>query len=351
MNPEHWFDWIVENHEFEAMKVLITGGSGFIGTNLVAFYLSREVEVSNLDIVAPRNSEHERYWKQVDLLDRERLQNEIHAFSPTHIFQLAARTDLDETSNINRYAANIQGVANLLAATKSLPSLERIIFASSLLVCKNGYQPRSETDYCPNTLYGESKVLTEKIVRGAEDIPYSWVIVRPTSIWGPWFGPPYKTLFRLIAKGIYVHPCSICINQSLGFVGNTVYQLHKLMEAPDEKVHHETFYLADYPPMNIRTWTNLIQKTLKAKRIREVPIWVLRILAILGDLAKLAGWKNPPLSSFRLNNLLTNSIYDLDPIVVGELPYTLEEAVQITVDWLYKNGEISHRENFTHTFQ
>ncbi len=80
---------------------------------------------------------------------------------------------------------------------------------------------------------------------------------------------------------------------------------------------------------------------MKAKKIREVPIWVLRIVAMLGDLAKLAGWRHPPLSSFRLNNMLTDATYDLDPIIVGELPYTLEEAVQITVDWLRKNGDVS----------
>ena len=322
------------------MKVLITGGSGFIGTNLVEFYLSQGIEVINLDIAAPSKPEHKGYWKQVGLLDKEHLQNEVYVFSPTHIFHLAARTDLDETRDINGYTANIQGVANLLAATKGLPNLERVIFASSLLVCKNGYQPRGETDYCPDTLYGESKVLTEKLVREVEDIPYSWVIVRPTSIWGPWFGPPYKTFFQVIAKGLYVRPGNICINQALGFVGNTVYQLHKLMEAPAEKVHRKVFYLADYPPTNIRNWADLIQKTMKAKKIRQVPVWILRIAAMLGDLAQLVGWKNPPLSSSRLNNLLTNSIYELDPIVMGALPYTLEEGVQITVDWLYKNGEI-----------
>ena len=249
---------MTKNHEFETMKVLITGGSGFIGTNLMAFYLSRGAEISNLDITTPQNPEHERYCKQVDLLDRERLRDEIHAFSPTHIFHMAARTDLDETRDINGYAANIQGVANLLATTKGLPGLERVIFASSLLVCKNGYQPQSETDYCPNTLYGESKVLAEKIVREAEDIPCPWVLVRPTFIWGPWFGPPYREFFLTIAKGLYVHPGNICINQSLGFVGNTVYQLHKLMEAPVEKVHRKTFYLADYPPANMRLWADLI---------------------------------------------------------------------------------------------
>ena len=65
-----------------------------------------------------------------------------------------------------------------------LNELKKIIIASSMLVCELGYSPKNFNDYKPNTLYGESKVLTEKIVKKFKN---SWTIVRPTSIWGPWF--------------------------------------------------------------------------------------------------------------------------------------------------------------------
>lgn len=323
------------------MKVLITGGSGFIGTNLVSFYIGRGAEISNLDIAVPQNPEHECYWKQVDLLNMQHLREEVHAFSPTHIFHLAARTGLDETRDINRYAANIQGVENLVAASRGLPNLQRIIFTSSMLVCKSGYRPKGDNDYCPNTLYGESKVLGEKTVRRAKNMPCSWVIVRPVGIWGPWFGTAYREFFLTIARGLYVHPGQRSANQALGFVGNTVYQLHRLATVPSEKVNGKTFYLADCPPISLWNWANLIQQTLGARRIRTVPVWVLKTVAILGDLAKLLGWKHPLLTSSRLNNMLTDLRYDIDPIIGEGLPYTLEEGVRITGDWLYRKGEIS----------
>ena len=63
-----------------------------------------------------------------------------------------------------------------------------------------GYQPDSDTDYCPTTAYGASKALGEEAVRAAQlDVP--WVIVRPTSIWGPWFDIPYRTFFDSIQHG------------------------------------------------------------------------------------------------------------------------------------------------------
>ena len=34
-------------------KILITGGSGFIGTNMVAYYVSKGIEICNIDITPP----------------------------------------------------------------------------------------------------------------------------------------------------------------------------------------------------------------------------------------------------------------------------------------------------------
>ena len=45
------------------MKIVITGGSGFIGTNLVQFYIEKGFDVISLDISKPRNKLHLRCWK------------------------------------------------------------------------------------------------------------------------------------------------------------------------------------------------------------------------------------------------------------------------------------------------
>ena len=320
------------------MKVLVTGGSGFIGTNLVEYYLSKGAEVVNLDIAPPRNPEHKSYWKEMDVLDSESLSAEIANFSPSHIINLAAQTGtIDRGRTLEHYATNVQGVKNLIEASKDIPSLEKIISTSSMGVCRIGYRPQDDTDYCPDTLYGESKMLGEQVIRQAGALPYSWVIVRPTGIWGPWFDVPYKTLFRVIQRGLYVHPGGANINYLLGFVGNTVHQLDKLMQAPRSEVHGKTFYLADYPPVNMRAWTNLVRKAFGARRIHRMPIWTLKAVAAIGDAMKLVGWDYPPLSSSRLKNMLTSFTFDLDPIITEDLPYELEEAVQITVNWMCEN--------------
>ena len=100
-----------------------------------------------------------------DILDAGRLNEAVQEFSPDALVHLAARIDLDEKTNLAGYAANIEGVQNLIAAVRLTPSIRRAIWTSSQLVCRVGYVPRNDTDYTADTLYGQSKVRTEQIVR------------------------------------------------------------------------------------------------------------------------------------------------------------------------------------------
>jgi nucleoside-diphosphate-sugar epimerase len=265
------------------------------------------------------------------------------AYKPDIVFHMGARTDLDENRDIEGYAANVEGVANVIEAVRQAGSVERTVFASSRLVAEIGYTPKSETDYKPSTLYGESKVQGERLVRQSAGSFGPWVIVRPTSIWGPWFDEPYRNFFMSIAKGVYVHPGWRNPRKSYGYVGNTVYQIEKIVETPVERINGRTLYLCDYPPLHLQDWAAQIQKALGVSPIRRVPLTLLKLAAVGGDALKMLGWHHPPLTRFRLNNMLTEMVYDTSELesIVGPLPFSTEEGVAVTVDWLrtHKNLE------------
>lgn len=318
------------------MRILITGGSGFIGTNLVEYYKDSD-NIVNIDIAKPRNKDHDKYWKELDILNFDELKEFCSKFKPEFIIHMAARTDLDG-KNIEAYDANILGVKNIIEVAESLKNVKKVIFASSRLVCKIGYQPRDEYDYCPTTLYGQSKMIGEKIVRNSNIKNFDWVIVRPTSIWGPWFDVPYKNFFDTISKRRYFHPKNQTILKSFGFVGNSIFIIDQILKK-DKLLSNKTIYLCDYKPLNIQNWANLISKGFGFSNVKELPLFLLKGIAYLGDFLKsLHIIKTPPLTSFRLNNLMTNMIHDNSEVEkeIVSLPYSWQEGTEITLKWISK---------------
>lgn len=320
-------------------RVLVTGGSGFIGTNVVESFLTAGHEVLNIDIKEPQNREHYKVFKKVDIRDLVSLTRSFSDFAPTHMMHLAARVDLHEKKDLEGYSTNTKGVENIVHAISHQPSVERCIFASTKLVCPTDYTVESEDDYCPNTLYGESKVVGEKIVKNSTTMQCDWCIVRPTSIWGPWSmlpHIPYGRFFQMIARRRYFHPGRANPPKSFGYVGNVVFQMEKILDAPQEQIHRKIFYLSDYDVFTIKDWADVISMNLHSKKVRTIPEPVARLLAWAGDLMKLCGIKEPPFSSFRLHNMRADTTgIDLEPIkcVTGPLPYTLERGVEETITW------------------
>ena len=311
-----------------------------MGTNLVGYFTEQGWEVINFDIAGPRNIEHTTFWRKVDLLDRPQIIRETQQFQPSAFLHFGARTDLKEEKNLGGFTANIEGVCNIIEAIRATPSIQRVIFASSQLVCRLGITPKDDYDYQPTTLYGQSKVLTERIIRAAGEIGPIWTIVRPTSLWGPWFDVPYKDFFTMIARNLYVHPGGVRTKKQWGFIGNTVYQIWKLIKAPPDMVHKKTFYLADYEPVDLSDFADLVQTRLMAKPIRTVPVGILKLAAFIGDGVQMLGWTNPPLTRFRFKNIVTSEIQDLEPLrqIADPLPYSSADGIAITVDWLRREG-------------
>jgi GlcNAc-P-P-Und epimerase len=317
-------------------RVLVTGGSGFIGTNVVEAFVRDGWVVRNVDIVPPKDPAQAPSWQKLDILDGDALRKAFATFRPELVIHLAAKTVLNERTTLDHYAANIQGVQNVIDAVQAAGSVDRTFFTSSRLVSRLGYVPKDDTDYQPSTLYGLSKVRGEQLVRSAPAGLGRWTILRPTGIWGPWFGVPYRDFFNTIKHGRYVHPAGRDARKSYGYVGNTVYQLQRLAARPPSDVHGRTFVVADYPAVSVKAWAESIQEALGARPIRSVPVPLLKGAAIAGDAIERLGRGHAPLTSFRLNNLVSDMVYDTGPLetLVGPLSYTLTQGVERTVAWL-----------------
>jgi nucleoside-diphosphate-sugar epimerase len=316
-------------------KILITGASGFIGTNLLEYFKNLEFEVLNLDILPPRNKKHFSSWEKTDILDCKDITRKMNGFNPDYIVHLAARTDLDGKT-YQDYSANIEGTKIVLEAANTIDNLKKIIITSSMLVCRAGYKPKHMFDYNPSTIYGESKVQTEKIVWDNQP-KCDWAIIRPTSIWGPWFDVPYRNFFDLLIAKKYFHIGNKSATKTYGYVGNAVYQIEKILFSETFNNDDKIFYIGDEKPTNIEEWANEIAENLNYK-ILKIPYSIIFIAAIFGDVLKSCRISFP-MTSFRLKNMTTNNIVDLANTIklAPHSPFTRENGIKETLLWLSKD--------------
>ena len=316
-------------------KIIITGGSGFIGTNLLVKLLEEGYDVLNIDFKEPKNKKHIKYWENIDITNFILFKECVENFKPIYIVHLAARTDLNGQS-LNDYTANTIGVENLMKITKDLTSLKKILITSSMLVCKVGYEPDGQFDFTPTTIYGESKVLTENKV-WSNSPSCDWAIIRPASIWGPWFDAPYKTFFDMILEKKYFHIGNRGCTKTYGYIENTIYQIKKILFTRTTENTNKVFYLGDYEPINIEVWANQIANELDYS-IKKIPYYLMKLAALSGDFLK--NFKiDFPLTSFRLKNMTTNNVGDLSKTkeIAPNLPFERRIAIRRTLDWVNAN--------------
>lgn len=315
----------------KAKRYLITGGSGFIGTNLIEEMLNCGNDLLNIDIQPPSISSHFSFWKKCDLLDKSELEKITKNFVPNSIIHLAARTDINGKS-LSDYAVNVEGTYNLIMALRKI-NIERAIFTSTQFVHQYHGSPLNNDDYAPHTCYGESKVEMERIIKQT-DLPCVWTIIRPTNIWGPWH-PRYPNEFwKTLSDGFYFHPGKKEVYRSYGYVGNVVWQILKLLEQPGEQINKKVFYVGDQP-INLYDWVNEFSKRLTNKEVRIAPRFFVKTLASTGDVIKKIGL-NFPITSSRYKSMTTSNPAPMDDIfkLLGAPPYSLEKAVDKTIDWL-----------------
>ncbi len=317
-------------------RILITGASGFIGTNLLEYFVGRGHVVINIDFQEPKIAGRKELWKNIDITDEQKTIEAITDFSPEYIVHLAARTDLFGNS-YQDYDANISGVRNVLKAAEGCHNLKKILITSSMLVCSVGYMPKNQSDYCPPNWYGKSKVETENIVW--EHLPKcDWAILRPTSIWGEWFGVPYRNFFDMVKKRMYFHIGHSACTKTYGYINNAVYQIEQIMLNDTSDKNNKVFYLGDQPPIFIEEWANQIAAEL-GFRIPRVPYAIVKCAAIFGDFLSIFG-VHFPMTSFRLKNMSTDNIINLDNTyqIAPEPPVERLEGIRRTLRWMQKNN-------------
>lgn len=323
------------------MRVIVTGGSGFIGSHLVEHLSARGHEVINIDIKAPDGPPTPGTdWHNCSIMNIDGLQRVFRDVQPTHVVHLAALASM-EAHSPEEFNVNTQGTGNVLAAVQSVASVERLIITSTQHVRKPGSGlASSDTDFCPYMQYGASKVVTEQLTRQAK-LDSAWTIIRPTAVWGPRHLSLAAGLWKLMSRSRYFHPASDPVIRSYGYVKNVAWQIESLLRAERLKVDRKVFYAADG---NIRQldWVNAVCRELTGRDVRTLPLSLIRGLAKIGDAVHAVGLAFP-IYGARFENLTTNNPVPVEPTLelLGVPPVSLHEGARETAEWLlnhYRKG-------------
>ena len=156
------------------MKVLVTGGSGFLGKSISDYFADKGHEILIFDKTEPQILLDNQTFMYGDLFDNEILDQAL--IDIDIVFHFAAQADIDYSDENPEYTLtnNIQGTINLLEKAKHL-KLKRFFFSSSVYV---------NSKY--GSFYGVSKQCCEKIIEEySRKYGLDFTILRYGSLYGP----------------------------------------------------------------------------------------------------------------------------------------------------------------------
>ncbi len=324
------------------MRILVTGSSGFIGSNLVDFLLKEGYTVRGLDegrrefgTAPPQRNSYEELIG--DITQEEVVRQATENIDV--IFHLASLVTQANVPEKRYWEVNVGGTENLLHASKEA-GIKRFIYCSTDSVIGEICRPPArETDTPrPENIYGITKYEAEKKVLEYSK-HMSVVIIRPTRVYGPGdrrmleiFKRIKQGKFFLIGRGqtlfhpVYISDCLQGFKLALEVKG----------------AEGEIFNIGGEEPVKIKYFLNVAAKELGVKigKIYFPCFFAKAIAVILERCCPIAGI-TPPFTRRNLEFFTKTRSYDISKArkILGYKPDVgVEDGVKKTIQWYREKG-------------
>jgi nucleoside-diphosphate-sugar epimerase len=304
------------------IRLLLTGSSGFVGTNLYdAFH--QDFELYGLNIIKSGKIPEEKVfgWDELDRLPQ--VDAILHLAGKAH--------DTSNTAKEAEYFEVNLGLTKKIFGHFLKSSATKFIFFSSVKAVADSVEGQILTeDAIPNpmTPYGKSKLAAEEYIQ-SKPIPdhKSVFILRPCMIHGPGNKGNLNLLYKVVQKGIPWPLGAFENRRSFASIGNVSYILRRLIE---ETVPSGTYNVADDEPLSTNHLILLIAESLG----RKPRIWSLS-KSLITSIVKASDALKLPLNSERLKKLTESYVVSNEKIKsvlkIDNMPVSANEGMMKTL--------------------
>lgn len=286
-------------------KLVVIGGSGFIGTRLCQRLSDHQIPFEILDLKQSR-----RFPSKSRITDIRDLSQLRAAMSGDVIIHLAAVHRDDVTDPYDYYATNVVGTDNVctVAAEKGI---NRIVFTSSVAVY--GFAPLGtgeEGAISPFNAYGRTKYEAEGKLEAwlSAHAEASLMIVRPTVVFGEGNRGNVFNLLNQIASGWFMMIGNGQNRKSMAYVENIAAFLEHVSRIRTRRV---IVNYVDNPDFDMNNLVSLVRQRLHQKHGTglRLPFLLGLTLGHVADLVTNVTGKKLPISSIRVKKFCSNSAF------------------------------------------
>lgn len=336
------------------MTILLTGGSGFLGTAILNELLDEKSslnlkEVRVYDLENLKNQDDKRVaFIRGDVRDKALLRESCKGVDL--LIHAAAIVDWGTKTENEIMAVNYQGALNAIEACRA-QKVKGLVFTSSLDVLFDGSTLIDVDENTPypethSTSYCRSKFLAERMVLEANGEDLLTCSLRPADIYGE--GDPYHIgpLINMARGGFYVRLGNGKSRCQHVYVGNMA-QAHVLAASAllngNEKVSGQAYFVSDGPPANFFTFFDRFVEGIGYK-IRPKNLWLPRwcayglgcISEFIAKLVRPIKKYTPKMSRFAVTYTCTDYTFRSEKARkdFGFVPkYSSQEAFERTVEY------------------
>ena len=248
----------------ELGHVLVTGGSGFVGANLVTELLNRGHHVRSFDRVPSPVPAHPRLEVlEGDICDAETVAKAVDGIDT--IFHTAAIIDLMGGASVTEeyrqrsFAVNVHGTENLVHAAQKAGA-KRFVYTASNSVVMGGQRISGGDETLPytrrfNDLYTETKVVAERFVLAQNGVQGLLTCsIRPSGIWGRGDQTMFRKVFESVLAGhVKVLVGSERVKLDNSYVHNLIHGFILAAEhlVPGGTAPGQAYFINDGEPINM----------------------------------------------------------------------------------------------------